>query len=469
MNTKVLASGSGAYSLRDLSRSLAKNLGLDRFNVGSAAGKLGGVLGGMSQIPGASALGEAIGSKLGTKLSKFIGSGDYTSNTDDIRVNSLIKGCTTAAYPTFESTSSSVTMQHREFITDVYSPKDAGNFSIESWQVNPGLANTFPYLAAIAQNFELYRIKGMMFEYISSTSPYNTNSAMGTVILSALYNSNSPPFRNKAEMENSDFAISARPDKSLVYGLECASNVQNMYYIRTGEDSTTPITATDLCTLYFGTNLPSTWPISSPLGELWVTYDIEFARPKANQLRFGSYWMNLVSTSGSPWVPTQGPVSYGNLNGVTYSTRAQTLNIQGLSIPGTLYIFTFGQNSEGDNIEVSVSQSVAADTQNAAVTPFVNASNGFTGFPTPYAAVELPSGACQTWQFSQSIGYYSGGLYGQGSIAGNYNGLFLVGPIIPDDPPTLELFIPFPNVVITTAIYSTIFLKGLGNSISITG
>jgi hypothetical protein len=360
-------------------------------------------------------------------------------------------------------------MQHREFITDVYSPKDPGNFSIEAWQVNPGLANTFPYLAAIAQNFELYRIKGMMFEYISSTSPYNTNSAMGTVILSALYNSNSPPFRNKAEMENSDFAISARPDKSLVYGLECASNVQNMYYIRTGEDSTTPITATDLCTLYFGTNLPSTWPVSSPLGELWVTYDIEFARPKANQLRFGSYWLNLVSTSASPWVPSGGPVAYGNLNGVTYSTNAQTYTINGSTVTGTLYIFTFGQNSEGDNIEVTISQSVAADTNSATFAPFVSGTNGTTGFPTPYAAVELPSGVCGPYQFIQSPGWYTGAGYGQGGLGANYNGLFLIGPIIPNDPPTLNVFVPFPYATISTPIYSTIFMKGLGNSISLTG
>jgi len=219
------------------------------------------------------------GKSLSARLMKLAGSGDYEMG-EKVAVNSLFPGgaASGSANASFASIGDTTRVKHREYLCDIFTGPIAGAFNIDSFPINPGILTSFPYAAHLAANFEEYRFHGLVFEFISSTSPFNSAGAMGTAIMAAQYNANSPPFVNKSSMENSDFALSQRFDKSMMYGFECAMNTQNTYYVRTGYSSL-PLTTTDIGTFFFATQPAATFPVNSTLGELWVSYDIELMRP----------------------------------------------------------------------------------------------------------------------------------------------------------------------------------------------
>jgi len=258
---------------------------------GKAAGGIAGTYLGNGRI------GKRVGGTIGAKLSKLVGSGDYASNTEDIAVNSLVKKGVTQ-YASFGDNTSCVRIQHREYIRDIFSGPTAGAFAYTTVSVNPGLQASFPYLHGIAQNFEEYRVNGIVYELVSSTSPYNANSAMGTTIMAMQYNASNPAFTTKPQMENSDFAISARFDKSVMYGIECKDLSTNNLYIRELDISNrVPLTQTDVGLLQIATQPSSTFPVNSTIGELWVSYDIEFMRPHIVDSTEASVNFSHVSTT----------------------------------------------------------------------------------------------------------------------------------------------------------------------------
>jgi len=238
-------------------------------------------------------------------------------------------------------------------------------FSNTSIAINPGVLASFPYLAPIASNFEEYKIRGLVFEFVSTTSPYLAGGAMGSVVLSMQYNPTAPIFTSKVQMENSDFAISARPDQSMVYGVECAMNMQNMYLVRQGT-SPAPLTATDLGIMQFAIQSPIA--ANTVVGEVWVSYDIELMRPKAQTAGAGWYH-NSASGGAVGTFPTFGTVQsqIGCLSGVVQSTSvAGSTNFTLPSLPSGTAVYVNvvarynGATAAGANITVNATNSVQA-------------------------------------------------------------------------------------------------------------
>ena len=97
------------------------------------------------------------------------------------------------------------------------------SFSLQSFAVNPGQNATFPWLSTIAQNYDEYIIHGMIFEFktLSSDALNSTNTALGSVILATEYNASAPAFSSKQQMENYEFAQSAKPSVSQIHAVEC--------------------------------------------------------------------------------------------------------------------------------------------------------------------------------------------------------------------------------------------------------
>lgn len=249
----------------------------------------GRVAGGMAgNYIGMPVTGSKVGKKIGARISKMIGSGDYECSTDVV-LNSLVKPGA-SQYASFSDSTSSVRLKHREYLQDAFNGPISNAFNNTVFEINPGLSSSFPFLAQIASNFEEYKMHGLVFEFISTTSPYNSTSAMGSVIMAMEYNAAAAPFTSKPQMENSDFAISARPDKSMLYGVECADNATNHLFIRTGT-SDLPLTTTDIGLFNFATLSPLA--AGTTLGEIWVTYDVELFRPKISPLRFGYFHASL--------------------------------------------------------------------------------------------------------------------------------------------------------------------------------
>lgn len=275
----------------------------------SAGGMLGSYFG---------PLGSKIGASAGKLFSKVTGFGDYK-----VQSNTLITG---ASPPLFASAGRGTLVRHREYLGDVYSAPVAGAFNVQGFAVNPGLATTFEWLAQIANNFEQYCIRGMIFEYkaMSADALNSTNTALGTVIMATQYNSAAAAFTSKAQMEGHEFCTSSRPSASFVHPIECsrAETPLSCLYTRSGSvPSSTDQRFYDLGTFYIGVQGMQAADVN--LGELWVTYDVELLKPRiydgiGNDV-LADHW-RLYAADTSNYLGTSQGLRSGNL-GITFSSN----------------------------------------------------------------------------------------------------------------------------------------------------
>jgi len=232
--------------------------------VGRALRTVGSIAGGMV---GSAKGGEA----LGAGISRIFGQGDY-----QVQSNSLVKG----GPPSFAAMSSGIRIAHREFITDVVS---STGFVSTQYPINPSNSGTFPWLSKMALNFEQYVIKGVVF-YFNTTSGNaisGTNNALGTVGMVTCYDPSKPAFSSKRQCEDYAGCVSGSPSAALLHPVECApgSGPLNRYYVQT----TNMVNPEDLKNYAIGGfNLFTSGMQASgiTIGELWVSYDIEFYNPK---------------------------------------------------------------------------------------------------------------------------------------------------------------------------------------------
>lgn len=125
--------------------------------LGAALRMLGRAGGGMAGgVVGLGQEGAGLGQSLGASLSRWLGSGDYS-----VRSNSLVNSLkASGTIPSMHRNDQTVVVRHKEFVTQVYSSQD---FEVQrTFVLNPGLQSTFPWLHAIAANYQQYSIKGMV-------------------------------------------------------------------------------------------------------------------------------------------------------------------------------------------------------------------------------------------------------------------------------------------------------------------
>lgn len=282
-------------------------------------------------------LGNQIGSFLGglaygpvkNLIKQLTGFGDY-----QVRANSLMPG-KNDQIPTFGTGEGMVRIQHREYIRDVYSSTTFQNAALT---INPGLSETFPWLSAIAQNFEQYQILGMVFEFKSNSANAlnSTNTALGTCILSTEYNALSPPFINKQQMENNQFTVSTKPSVSCMHPVECDPKQTPIpqLFIRTGDVSTGDLRMYDMGNFQFATVGMQAADVN--LGELHVSYDIVLFKPKL------SSGLNLAGKTAQYSIggPFSDVVPLG-------TTVVELFDAIGLDIDTTTATITFPEGTNG--------------------------------------------------------------------------------------------------------------------------
>jgi hypothetical protein len=193
--------------------------------------------------------------------------------------------------PMIKNTNTGVIIRHQESLTDI---GPSNKFIQRTYSINPGLATTFPWLSMIAANYEQWKPRGILFMYkaMSANALTGTNTSLGTVVLATEYNAaDTLPYETKSDMENQEFSNSAKPSKSIIHPIECSKyqNPMSILYTRPGQ---TPPNADvrlyDLGIFTIGTQgmqLQSTGaePIGT-IGELWISYEIEFFKPKQSNL-----------------------------------------------------------------------------------------------------------------------------------------------------------------------------------------
>lgn len=236
----------------------------------SEAGSIvGNAVGGMF---GNAKIGKGIGRFLGSGIGSIFGSGDYSLMGPMPKYNVLTNS---TQIPKFDSTRQTNIVCHREYLGDI---TGTAGFNNAQYALNPGIATTFPWLATIAQNYQEYVFHGVVFEFRPLITDFITGGAPGVVVMATNYNADATAYTTKQEMENSEYAVSVKPTDALIHGIECATNqtILPQRYVRSGA---VPV-GQDLRLYDYGNFQFATQanPVQD-LGELWVSYCVEFHKP----------------------------------------------------------------------------------------------------------------------------------------------------------------------------------------------
>ncbi len=350
-------------------------------------GGLGGTaLGGMIGQPSA---GGAIGTGLGAAVSRWLGAGDYsvTSNTLVARASSGI--------PMMHREGQSVIVRHREFVRSI--PPTVG-FTVYDFALNPGVAQTFPWLSNIARQYEEYEFKGIIFHYIptSGVTISGTNSSMGSVMMYTTYRATDRAPGNKLELLNEYWSNETRPDITMAHPIECdpRENPFQVHYVR----SNLPVGEKlmyDIGTTYIATE--GQQGTAGFLGDLWVTYEVELKKPiiASNVTDSSGYYISLVGVDSPATMLNNLPATpdHGNLP-ITFSGNTLTFS-QGLH--GTYLI----------DIELRTTSTFTACTNAWETVPTV-VNCGVVSAPVvfyPAASVVVAASACNVLRYRCAIFY----------------------------------------------------------------
>jgi len=323
--------------------------------LGQALRSLGGLGGGMvGGLIGQPAAGSAAGSSLMGAVSKWLGAGDY-----EVSRNTIVTRAA-AGIPAMHNTGQSVIVRHKEFVTSI---RGSSAFTVQNtFNLNPGLASTFPWLANIASRFQEYEFKGLVWHYVPTSGTFNgTSAALGSVMLQTTYRSTDTAPASKTEMMNEYCANETVPFDSMAHPVECdpKENPFSIHYVRNvGITSGEPLMY-DLGTTFVATIGQSN--SNDFVGDLWVTYEVELKKPLITSpvVQNVQYFSTTFAggTSSNLFSGTQGP-SQGSMP-ISFSTS--TINMPD-SIAGIFYIKVQVNSTGGLTAAATVSMAVPTTT-----------------------------------------------------------------------------------------------------------
>ena len=214
------------------------------------------------------------------------GMGDYSVPGLGTVDNAIVgAGYSSAGIPQFAPHHSSGTFSKVEFLQSIYAPQTTGAFQNTVLPLNPGLQQTFPWLALVAPQFEEYEFLQLMFYWRPMVSDFNSGTGQtGEVIMVTQYNPSDPPFIDTLRAKSYDMAMSCKASLSMNHGVECDPTKNSGAagkYIRVGPlTGDTDIKQYDLGNLnVIVTGTPAEYN-GQLLGELWVAYTVQLRKPK---------------------------------------------------------------------------------------------------------------------------------------------------------------------------------------------
>lgn len=325
---------------RYVNRRPRKNTGV---GIGSSIKSIGNTI---SQITGSS-IPRTIGDIVGNGIQYFTGRGAY-----EVKENIFLKNGNPDMPPIVNSDNGGgVIVRRSEYLCDIITSDTAGAFNIQSFFINPGLAESFQWLSQIAPNFEEYVPEGIYYEFKSTSSDAlnSTNTALGTVIMAAEYNSILPNFTSKQAMENYEGGISCKPSCSMRYFVECARNRTVLSDLYTRSGSVPPGTDQrfyDLANFQIATyGMQGT---SVNVGELWVTYQFSLRKPKLSSI-FGNsiFFTQALFTGIDNSNPLGTAITYSQ--GTTWPFLSNTNTVLALQSYGVPLSFYFNVTWSGSS------------------------------------------------------------------------------------------------------------------------
>lgn len=358
-------------------------------------------------------IGKWVGGGVQNLISKITGLGDYT--VSGARAVDIDCG------PPQFSPGRNVRVAHREYLGDITCAAP-GDFKTDTYTLNPGNVDTFPWLSNIAKNFEEYRFHGLVFEFKSTSANAlnSTNTALGTVIMATQYDSVEETFSNKRDMENHEFASSTKPSQSVLHGVETkpkyTSISTNLYVLSGAQPADTDKRLYDLGKFTIAT---TGMQAQCVIGELWVTYDIEFYKPQLlaaipNTTAYAHYYnATLAGTLHDPFTGIDGgtitgmtPVTGSSTTLVTFGiNRAMSFNVAGNYLCAAIAATNSGTIPTQSTSWVAVGATQIGEINNDPGFPynsFVHQTNGSFSFYNSLAAFHADVGATVNLTFADS-------------------------------------------------------------------
>jgi len=175
-----------------------------------------------------------------------------------------------------QRTSRGVRIVHREFLQTV---SGSTGFSTLTIPVNPGLPDTFPWLAPQAAQWEQYRFNRLSFEYITRAPTTST----GSVILAPDYDAVDQAPNSEIVLTTFQDAVENSTWQSITSHLDVSAmhSLGPKKFVRTGPVFGSDIKTYDVANFYLGTTGQAN---TDPIGKLWIDYDIEFFVPQSANL-----------------------------------------------------------------------------------------------------------------------------------------------------------------------------------------
>jgi len=287
-------------------------------------------------------------------IDPYGGSGMYTGRGEYVHSNNLVSGSVgdmihRTSVPSAMSMgdeTGAVIITHREYITDIFGPPAGNSFVNQSFSLNPGLEQTFPFLSQIAGNYDEYDFVQLVWEYRSTTTDIGNSSTgqCGTIIMCTNYNAAAPPFHDKGIMMEYAHAQSCKVTEHMVHGVECdpsKSAGTTISYTRTSP----VISNQDIKTYDIGlfqlaiANSPPAYA-NLPIGELWVQYSVRLRKPKLFSSRgLDTDKDEYIVSAALGTVFTNTSFFFGSANNTTYAS-AQQNNIGCMIRPGIQTSYT---------------------------------------------------------------------------------------------------------------------------------
>jgi len=341
--------GRGAYNEAGITKAL-DNISLKAGpSLGRKALRFGGsVVGGLAGAPfGMGQLGAAAGHWAGDRSATLLGLGAYNLRRNNISSKMAMSA---AGVPYMHSASESVRMCKREMIAEIISSGTVNTFIGQTFNLNPGLSATFPYLSLIAANFQEYEFQGLAFDFESTSSiaiASSTNVGLGTMMLSTQYRASASPFVDERTMLDESGACSSRVSENLLHLVECdpLENPNRILYVRT-----LPVPGEDIKTYDLGvTNCASTGVAgtSQPLGKIWVSYDVILRKPQLNStanLQYLHIWSGTSVSAANPWGSSWTVLA----NALSATITSTTISFPIGSMNGNyLFLLNWGVTSSG--------------------------------------------------------------------------------------------------------------------------
>lgn len=195
--------------------------------------------------------------------------------------------------PKFRSTSGKYTITNREYLGTVVA-NNSGAFVINAYEINAGIAATFPWASTIANTHQKYKLNKL----IVSFKPLVGTQSNGRITLSYTIDPHDPVPSNKVEIFQHANTVEGCVWDSL--SLNINTSLRPALFVRSGGISDSDINTYDFGTIFVATANAAT----STVGDLFIEYEMELHTPKPFSAAAG----RLVGKTGVALSQTYCPV-----------------------------------------------------------------------------------------------------------------------------------------------------------------